>query len=284
MAEPQSQPDQNPPEQNQHTHARGSLLDGAPDEQAATLPLRQRCGAAVGGWCARVRAHTPSQAMLAASAVLLAASGAIAAHAAFAPRQDPDAWLASVDAEFEAVLLDDAFNRLPVDERVAMIGALVRRVQGMGSGDSVLLAALAARVEGSARDQLIENASRVMVDLLDRAGESYDASAPKEERVAQIESSVVGLMRSLRTMSGEDGDKTDEELLEEAREQAARDEARVRSGEFSADQAGRVFTLANSTVGKHSSAAQKARMATFTRDMGRVLRGEDPETGRKPTP
>lgn len=266
-------------------HGAGSLLDGLEDgapakrRRAARAPFAPKLSA----WFHAVWAHPAARAMLVASAVMVTTSGAIAAWLTLRPVPKPDYDAARLDTLFNYTLLTDEFNRLPVEERVKLIGQLVARVKGMDGSDSVLMAAFAAQIAGPARDQLVENASRVMVDLTDRAAATYDPGAPRAERTAYIESAVVDMLRSMNTMAAENPDATDAELLDDARRQAQRDAEAFRSGDVTANDVGDLMGFLNSTMGRHSSAQQKLRMTRFGRDMARTLRGEDIDTG-KPLP
>jgi len=263
-------------------HGAGSLLDGI--EDAAPAERRPRARAwrlpALGPWFASVWAHPAARVMLVASAVMITTSGALAAWLVFRPVPKPDYDAGRLDAVFNYTLLTDEFNRLPIEERIALIGQLVSRVKGMDGSDSVLMAAFAASIAGPARDQLVENASRVMVDLTDRAAASYDPGATKAERAAYLEGAVVDMMRSMNTMAADNTDATDAELLEDARRQAKRDAEQFRSGNVSANDVGQFMGFLNSTMGQHTSAQQKLRMTRFGRDMARTLRGEDVDTGK----
>ena len=264
----------------------GSLLEGldtAPPTRRSRPTLRLSLPAGLSAWLAAAWAHPASRWMLGASALMLTATGALGAWVALRPVPKPDYDAGRLDTLFNYTLLTDEFNRLPLDERIALIGQLVGRIKGMDGADSALMAAFAASIAGSARDQLVANASLVMVDLTDRAAAGYDPSAPKAQRVAYVEGAVVEMMRAMRTMGGEDADATDEEILTEAREQAQRDAETFRSGEVGADSLGRFTRVLGTTMGQHSSAQQKLRMGRFGRDMARTLRGEDLDTG-KPLP
>ena len=261
----------------------GSLLEGldtAPPAPRARRAIRPSLPAGLAAWLAAAWAHPASRWMLAVSALMLTASGALGAWLALRPVPKPDYDSGRLDTLFNYTLLTDEFNRLPLDERIALIGQLVGRVRGMDGSDSALMAAFAASIAGTAREQLVANASLVMVDLTDRAAAGYDPSAPKGDRVAYVEGAVVEMMRAMRAMGGEDADATDEEILAEARQQAQRDAQSFRSGEVGADQLGRFTRVLGTTMGQHSSAQQKLRMGRFGRDMARTLRGEDIDTGR----
>jgi hypothetical protein len=276
----------------------GSLLDGLGEVSTTTARGSRRSPReclnalpgltlhAVGSGARAVfRAATETRTNLVltgASVVMLAASGAVAAtHSGLLKSlMGPDR--SQVDGMFEYALLTEDFNRLPLEERIELIAELARKVRGMGSSDSVLMAAFAARISGPARDQLMENATRVMVDLADRHAAGYDLSRPASERKAYLENAVVDMMKTMERMAGEEeqGERDDEERLAEMREQGDRDRQAVESGQVGAEGAGRMASFLQNTAGRHTSAAEKARMTVFMRDMNRVMRGVNVETGR----
>src|SRR5690606_7635905 len=118
----------------------------------------------------------------------------------FRPVPRPDYETGKLDTVFAYTLLTDEFNKLPVEERIRLIGELVRRVRSMDSSDSVLMAAFAARISGAARDQLVENASLVMVDLTDRAASQYNQNASPAERKTFIEQQAIELQIAMEAM------------------------------------------------------------------------------------
>lgn len=209
---------------------------------------------------------------------LALASGIVAFAATRAPaRPSPDG---RIDTLFRYTLLTDQFNRLSVRERAEMIGELARRVGAMEGSDSVLLAAFASTIRGEAREQLIENASRLFVDMIDEQAVRYDPNLPKHERVRQLENSIVEMARLFELMGGEDEPADADAILDDAKTQAKRDVQRVREGEVSARDAARVMTVLNRTVGQAATPQQTARGGRMLRDMTRHLRGQDIDTGK----
>lgn len=260
-----------------------SLLDGLNDS-APPAPARPRRPKTI-PWLRRhgLRALADRRVRLLASscagAVLL--SGGIVAFATVLGPSRPDYQSDRIDTLFRYTLLTDEFNRLSVKERAELIGQLIQRVGAMGSSDSVLLAAFASTISGSARDQLMENASRLVVDMIDEQAVHYDPTAPKEQRVAQLEKSVAEMQKLLETMGGrERTDVTDEDRVTEAERQAKRDVKNVKDGQLSADDAGRFFGIMNKTLGSQASPHQTARGSRMMRDMTRHLRGQDIDTGK----
>lgn len=184
----------------------------------------------------------------------------------------PDYAHDSLDTLFEYTLLTDDFNRLPLEERIALIEQLVERLRKIGSGDSVLLAMFASMISGEARAQLEENISRLAIDVSDKYAASYDPNAPQQEREAYLRDAYLGMVSMFDFADGEVGEHTPEELLEEGRRQARRDLNRFKKGKVGAAEVVRVFDLMNNKVGKHMSGHQKIRVSAMFRDMTEMLR------------
>lgn len=212
----------------------------------------------------------------------LLVGGGIGAYFVFRPTPVPDYATAPMGKVLDFTFLTDEFNKLSVEQRVKLIGDLVKRVKGMGGQDSVLMAAFAAGISGKAREQLEENASRLMLDMMDSFAAGYKGVSP-EEKGEFIDQKVVEMVRLMSQVAGEESDQTDEEILADARRQAERDEKFMKSGNMTGNMAGRMFTTLNNGVGSHSTPHQKARVGNFLRDMTRQLRGQDLKTG-KPLP
>lgn len=208
--------------------------------------------------------------------------GGTGAYFALRPTPVPDYATAPIGQVLDFTFLTAEFNKLPVEERVKLIGDLVKRVKGMGGKDSVLMAAFAAGISGKAREQLEENASRLMLDMMDNFAAGYKGVKP-EEKGEFIDQKVVEMVRLMSQVAGEEIDQTDEEILADARKQAERDQKFMQSGNLTGNMAGRMFTTINSGIGSHSTPHQKARVGNFLRDMTRHLRDQDPNTG-KPNP
>jgi hypothetical protein len=217
---------------------------------------------------------------LGASAGMLALAGAIVGFATMLGPARPDYEKDRIDTLFRYTLLTDEFNRLSVQERAELIGQLIQRVGDMGSSDSVLLAAFASTIQGEAREQLVENASRLFLDMIDEQAVRYDPNLPKEDRVRQLENSIIEMARLFETMGGQEDETDAEQILEDAQRQAQRDQQRIKDGEVSAEQAGQIMTVLNQTLGKNASPHQTARGGRMLRDMTRHLRGQDIDTGK----
>lgn len=213
------------------------------------------------------------------AAMLMLAGGIVGIATAMGPAK-PDYGADRIDTIFRYTLLTDDFNRLSVKERAELIGQLVDRIGSMGSSDSVLLAAFASSINGEAREQLMENASRLVLDMIDEQAVSYNPNATKEEREAQLDQSIAEMHRLMSTMSGEDDDKTDEERVAEVQEQAKRDVDAVKNGDTSARELGQFFGTMNRVVGSRASPQQTARGGRMLRDMTRRVRDQDIDSGK----
>jgi hypothetical protein len=246
---------------------------GAKPKRPKTIPWLRRHG--------RSALRDPRiRLVLGSCAGMLTLAGAIVGFATMIGPARPDYDKDRIDALFQYTLLTDEFNRLSVKERAELIGQLIQRVGSMGSSDSVLLAAFAATIQGEAREQLVENASRLFLDMIDEQAVKYDASLPRDLRVKQLEDSIIEMARLFETMGGQDNPTDPEQILEDAQRQAQRDQQRVQEGRVSAEEAGRVMTVLNQTLGQNASPHQTARGGRMLRDMTRHLRGQDIDTGK----
>ncbi len=199
--------------------------------------------------------------------------GAVGAYLVFRPVPQPDYDADALDRLFDYTLLTDEFNRLSVDERLVLLGQLRERLEGMGGNDSVLLAAFAARIKGELREQLMENMSRLGIDLADKYAASYNPRASVDEREAFLQASFIDLHKRMDTLGGSTRDMSDEDRLADGFKQAERDLEVIDSGAISGEQAGEIFGFMNDVVGKHASPHERARTSVFMRDMSRMLRG-----------
>lgn len=213
-------------------------------------------------------------------AVVLVGAG-VGAFFAFRPVPQPDYLSDDLDSILGYTLLTDEFNRLPVGERLKLIGQLIQRFKNLDSGDSVLLAGFASGIAGSAREQLMENASRLAVDSWDQYAKDYGkVDAAKEEEF--LDDAFVEFTKMMEGVGGRVRDVSDAERLAEGRRQAQRDIENMRDPKRapSNEQLGRVFRMMNEDVGKHATPQQRFRGAQMMRDMTRRLRGQDIHTGR----
>lgn len=192
------------------------------------------------------------------------------------PVPKPDFDKDRIDHLFNYTLLTDEFNRLPIEERIDLLGRLVARIKNMGAGDSTLLAAFAAGIAGKAREQIEQNASRLAIDLWDKYAQDYQNVAP-EDRNTYLDRTFIEFTKLMETVAGETRDISDDERLAEGRRQAQRDMQRAQEGRGPSGRfVGRAFTIMNNDVGGKASPLERARGAQLMRDMTRRLRGQGP--------
>ncbi len=197
---------------------------------------------------------------------------------ALRPIPKPDPANDAIDRVFGYALLTKEFNKLPIEERLELIGQILRRVKQMDQSDSLLLAGFAAGIRGEARKQLMENTSRLMIDTADMLAKDY-VHVPPEEKERFLEDAFIRLTELGAAMTGEPITKSREERLREARRQARRDEERLKERPMSIRQAGRAFKFMDG-MGQYASPQQRGRVAVLMRDMVRHLRGQDIGTGK----
>lgn len=219
--------------------------------------------------------------VLTALVVMLSAGGAYA-YVQMRPRVAPDIFADDLADVLDYTLLTDAFNKLPIDERLALIKKLVERLKSMDSNDSALVAGFAAGISGKARGQLQQNAERLMVDVWDKFAKEYTLVKP-EDRDAYLDKSFVDMTKMFEDVSGFSVPIKDEQRVDEARKQAKRDEQRMKGMSerpVNAERAAGMMGFLNERGQRLSSPEQRGRMAGFSRDMTRRLRGQDIRTGR----
>lgn len=264
-----------------------SLVDEVMFEpvRPARAPLWARARAALLRRWAPVAADPARKARLVLAArilgaVLLVGAG-VGAYFVWRPVPKPDYLNDDLDSVLGYTLLTDEFNRLPVEERLRLIAQLVQRFKTLDTGDSVLMASFAAGIAGSAREQLMENASRLAVDSWDKYAKEYENADPEQEE-EYLDQAFVEFTRLMEGVGGQVRDVSDEERLEEGRRQAKRDMEMMRDPKRgpSNEALGRMFTVVNEDVGKHASGQQRVRGAQLMRDMTRRLRGQDIHTGK----
>lgn len=198
------------------------------------------------------------------------------------PYPQPDYEDDPLDEIFNYTLFQNEFNNLPVEDRVRLVGSLVKRVEGMGGSDGTLLAAFAAGISGAARDQLEENASQLMLDFMDHFAKDYDTTgdpAAQEDNIRQL---IVDMTRLAEEFDGRPTDKSDEQIMEEAFAQAERDQRVFRDPNRGPSLAGvsRFTNMMENRVGARGTPHQRARITRMMRDMTRYLRNEDLSTGK----
>lgn len=203
--------------------------------------------------------------------------GIIWAALALMPVPKPDYETGDIDDVLGYTLLTTEFNQLPLEERIDLIGQVVKRMEAMDAKEGTLMAAFAAGIAGEARDQLEENAAGIMIDVWDEFAPGYQRITDPKEKEAYLEQATADMIRLFERMDGDPTDKSDEELLADARRQAERDRERFTDPMRGPGTAGlaRFATFMNREVGDRASPQQRARIARISRDMTRYLRGED---------
>jgi hypothetical protein len=213
-------------------------------------------------------------------AIVLVLGSATVAYLALRPVPKPDYTVDDLGDVFNYTLLTDEFNKLPVEERLALMGQLVQRLKSMSAEDSMLLAAFAQGIAGAARDQIEVNASRLAIDVWDKYAKDY-AKVPEAERAAYLDKTFVAFSKMMETVAGDVRDISDEERVAEARENAARERERLKDPDRqpSGEELGRFFGFMNNTVGGRASPQERVRGQTMMRDMVRHFRGQDIRKG-----
>ncbi len=276
-------PDSTPPQ--------SSLLDGiqSPPTNPGAIPARASWSSRVrDAWEARMadpeRARKTKRGLRVGGVVLLLALG-VGAYFALRPVPQPDYLDDPIDDVFNYTLLTDEFNKLPVEKRLELISQLIKRLKSMQGKDSVMLAAFASGIAGSAREQIKENASRLGVDMWDKYAKDY-RSVPESEREAYLEKTFLDFAKTMEAMSGQPRDISDEDRLAEVRRQAQRDRDAMNDPNRSPDGAalGTFFEFMNNDVGSRATPQQRQRGSQMLRDMARHFRGQDPETGKSLPP
>ncbi len=277
-----------------------SLLDSldlpGPASNAPRVPMSRRLSDAVagpfrrriGGWWEVVKKDPPRRkravrAFWAAGSVAAIGLG-LGAYLLLRPVPQPNYLDDDLDDVLGYTLLTDEFNKLPIDQRLKLIGDLVGRLKNMSAGDSVLMASFASGLAGAARDQLMANGSRLAVDTWDKFAADYD-QVEEEKRGEFVDQSFVEFTKMMEAVGGKPRDISDEERLAEGKRQAQRDMKNMSDPERRppSEALGRMFTFMNQDVGQHANPQQRVRGQQLMRDMTRRLRGEDLKTG-KPLP
>lgn len=257
---------------------RSSSSGGLRLRSRRTLDDRLKAGLSRFGdwWNGKPRARNH---LLAALAVLLAGGVAIA-YLAVRPMPKPDYLVDDLDDVLSYTFLTDQFNKLPLDERLALVKDLVTRLKGMDSGDSALMAAFAAGIDKTARAQLQDNLERLGVDIWDDLAKRYE-QVPEAERAAWMDSAYVEFTKKMEDLAGVSSNKSDQERLADGKKNAARGQEMARQYDrgMNSQFGGFIFAAISRGSGK-ASPAQQARMGQFSVDMTRHMRGQDIKTGR----
>lgn len=265
---------------------RGSLLEGLSASPAAALPrltLRQRLNGAwdrrAAAWRVWLDAAPGRRTRVRQGAITLAIIAVLGAGAggyfALRPTPVPDYEKDPFDDVLDFTLLTDDFNGLPIEERLRLLKDLIKRFDSMDGSESELVAGFAAGISGKARKQLEKNASKLVMDVLDREALQYE-KAPPEERAKAAEHAFISLYRTMDALDGKDTDKSDQEIVEQGKEEArkGREWIQKQDRQRLGRDTGRMMLSIKDTVASQSSAQERGRMTLMMRDMTRHMRGE----------
>lgn len=215
-----------------------------------------------------------------AALVMLLFTGSALAVFSLLPRHRPDVAAGDITDVLDYTLLSEDFNKLPLDERFRILRELVRRLRTMSADDSAMMAAFAAGITGQARDQLRKNAEKLMVDTWDSYAAEYEKVKP-EDRADFLDRKFVEFTKMGEDLVGESRDKPDHERLADGKKDAQRDAQRARERDPGMTDRGARFVMETVQRGSMMAAPdQRSRMARFSRDMTRQLRGQDLNTGK----
>ena len=215
-----------------------------------------------------------------AIALVVLLAGAGGAYWKWGIVHQPDYATDDLDDILGFSLLTDDFNRLPIDERLKLLSELVKRMKSSSAEDSAMLAAFMAGIAGQAREQMMENSSKIAIDMFDQYARKYD-EVPPDEREKFIDDSFVDMSKKMEAMAGINRDISDEDRVKEMTRQVSRDKQRIESGKGPGGaMAGRLFDFVQTNVASQASPQQRGQGAILMRDMGRRFRGEDIKKGR----
>ncbi len=196
----------------------------------------------------------------------------VAAYFVLRPMPVPDYENGRIDTLMNFTLLQSEFNQLPLERRLELVAMLIKRMEGMSSSDSLMLAAFAGSIRGEARAQLEENASRLAIELWDSLAVGYQ-DVPTDQQEAYLGEAFVKFETTLEMMGGDVRDRSPEDRLERARRNAQRDEQAIKDGQGPpARIMGRMFDVMNNNIGSHASPLERRRGELLMRDMTRFLR------------
>lgn len=255
---------------NEHSPQGGSLLDEETTPELVSPITRRRRPNLRGAWSVMWRtkkSRTISGIML---AVVIAGLGT-GGYFAFRPTPVPDYELDDLDMVFDFTLLEEEFNRLPVEERIALLSKLWDRMQSMDTSSSVLMASFAGAITGQLREQLERNMSRLMIDATDMFAKEYSDVDP-ENREEWLGDAYVRMARLTEPFDPGLANRTDEEILERGRRDAQRDANALKDGDVSTEEMGWMMGFAYRKGRNNGSLREQQRLAVFVRDLSRELR------------
>ncbi len=248
---------------------------------------RESAGATIARLCRtaaeQLRARPALRRGLLSTLVVLLCVGSAMAFVALRPRSTPDIFTADLEDVLDYTLVSDDFNKLPIDERLRLLQEMLKRLRGMDSGDSALMAAFAEGITGKARAQLQKNAERLMVDVWDKFAQDYAKTDPSDRR-AYLDQAAIDFAKLGQDLTGLPGDDDDDARLKRMKKQARSDEQQMPGPGTPVNAAGVAgFAQLVNRIGQgNTTPAQRDRMAEFGRDMTRHLRGYEPAPENNP--
>lgn len=249
------------------------------------LTLRDRLNAA-DAKLRRAMSSRRARRIAGGSLLVLLLAGSVAAFLALRPRPVPDYLDDELEDVLDYTLVSEDFNSLPLQQRLGLLKDLVERLKGMGSGDSAMLAAFAAGLEGEAIRQARHNMEKLAADLWMDFAERYAGVSPAD-REAYLASAAIEMMKLVEDIAGvtrPEGEEppSDGERWEQAQKQAKRDQEMMKKRDdgMQAADAARGFEFLQESGERLAKPEQRAQMARFARDFTRTVRGQDIDTGK----
>jgi hypothetical protein len=191
------------------------------------------------------------------------------------PAPQPDYLDDGLDDVLDFTLLQDEFNNLPIEERMKLMKQLIERFKSMDGGDSVLMASFAAGIAGSARQQMMENASRLAVDLFDSYAQKYTGVADGDKGKF-LDDTFVQFTKQMDDVLGNNREVPDEKRLADGREAAKREldyiQNRSKNPNENGREVGEVLSFLKDGVGKNATPQQRGRVTVLMRDMTKRMR------------
>ena len=179
-------------------------------------------------------------------------------------RRPPSIFDAPVDDVLDFLAVEE-FSELSVEERLEFMGDVIERFAAMNQSDSALAAAFLAGLTGHAREQLRDNVRVLARDVLVEAADGYFALKTDEERAKFLDDWLLGWARYAGKVTGEDSNKTDQELLADMRRDSRRDNERAIREPIPANETNAWLFMDywNSEVESVSSPVEQAKILHF---------------------
>lgn len=253
------------------THPNASPADSALDTKLATTARAKR-----NRFLKRAAIPASAIALIAATTTL---------YINFRPTSVPDFMYDPFDDVLQFALLETDFNKLPLDQRIALIKDLIERLKNLSSTDSALMAAFAATIEDKMRRQLEQNVKQLGNDIIESFASNYE-SVPPHLAGQYLDESLLDIMSFFEDLAGANiGLPQDpQERLNALKRQAQRDEriARERAPTgANARNVGNFIEFLQRDLHETSSPVTRARNTRYLTHLSRHLRGRDPSTGER---